>query len=175
MTVKGSWSIHNFHNCNATSIEAFYYPSVEHCFHFLSFISYLTRDPGFCCICSFGERVRQFLFGYAKTRIKRYQTNVWHEQRRCDAILKGSLLRKPIIFHFSIHLTIFVVAILVKFYCFTNPFVPNLEAKSVIPELTTRDIKYSWWSLLGRLRFITYQTKANTNSRWKGRSPDTCR
>ena len=29
-----------------------------------------------------------------------------------------------------------------------NPFVPNLEAKSVVPELTTRDSGYCWWSLL---------------------------
>ena len=41
-----------------------------------------------------------------------------------------------------------VVAISVKFFCFTRPFVPNLEAKSVVPELTTRDSDHWWWSLL---------------------------
>ena len=50
-------------------------------------------------------------------------------------------IAKSTIFQFFIHLTRFVVAISVKFYCFTRPF----DAKSVVPELTTRDtpmIKY---------------------------------
>ena len=46
---------------------------------------------------------------------------------------------KPVIFQFFIHITRFVVTILVKFYRFTSPLVPDLEAKSVVPELTTRD------------------------------------
>ena len=40
------------------------------------------------------------------------------------------------IFQFFVHLTYFVVAILVKFYCFTNLFVPSLEVKSMVP---------GWW------------------------------
>ena len=35
-----------------------------------------------------------------------------------------------------------------KSSCFTSPIVPNLEAKSVAPELTTRDSEHCWWSLL---------------------------
>ena len=57
-------------------------------------------------------------------------------------------ITNPIIFQFFIHITSFVVAILVKFNCFTSPFVSNFEAKSVVPELTTRDSEHCWWSLL---------------------------
>ena len=42
---------------------------------------------------------------------------------------------KSTIFQFFMHLTRFVVAILVKSYCFTSPSVPRLEAKSVIPSI----------------------------------------
>ena len=47
-----------------------------------------------------------------------------------------------IILKFFIHLISFVVDILVKFYNFTEPFVPNLKTKTVVPELTTRDTEY---------------------------------
>ena len=49
-------------------------------------------------------------------------------------------------FQLFIHLTRFVVDILVKFYCFPSQFVPNLEAKSVVPGVTTRDW-FCGWSL----------------------------
>ena len=55
---------------------------------------------------------------------------------------------KPVIFQFFVHLISFVVAVLVKFYCFTSLFVPYLEAKSVVPELATRDSEHCWWSSL---------------------------
>ena len=55
---------------------------------------------------------------------------------------------KPIIFQLFVHLTSFVVYILIKFYCFASRFVPNLEAKSMVPKLTTRDSEHCWWSLL---------------------------
>ena len=42
----------------------------------------------------------------------------------------------------------FLIFILVKFYCFTSSFVPNIEAKSVVLELTTRDSEYCCWFLL---------------------------
>ena len=45
---------------------------------------------------------------------------------------------KAIIFQFFIHLAR-IVFYLVKFHCFKNPFVPNLEAKSMVTELTTID------------------------------------
>ena len=57
-------------------------------------------------------------------------------------------ITKSIIFQFFIHLASFVVAILVKFLHFASPFVPNLEAESMVPELTTRDCEHSWWYLL---------------------------
>ena len=66
-----------------------------------------------------------------------YNKNVWHVN-----------ITKPIIFRVFIHLTSVVVVILVKLFCFTSPFVTKLDAKSVVPELTTRDSEHSWWSLL---------------------------
>ena len=57
-------------------------------------------------------------------------------------------ITKPNIFQFFMCLTSFVVAILIKFYCFISPFVPSLDAKSVISELTTRDSERCWWALL---------------------------
>ena len=51
-------------------------------------------------------------------------------------------------FQLFIHLTSFVVAISIKFYCFISPFLPSLEAKSMVPELTTRGSDHCWWSLL---------------------------
>ena len=77
--------------------------------------------------------------------------------------------------HFSSWcLTSFVVAILIKFYCFTSSFLPKLEAKSAVPELTTRDSKNiadgsylsKLWSdvaiyvcVLGHSRLSVYFTK----------------
>ena len=55
-------------------------------------------------------------------------------------------IRTPIILHFFIHLTSFVVAILVKFNCFTSPFVPNLKRPG--QELITKESEYCCWSLL---------------------------
>ena len=58
------------------------------------------------------------------------------------------------IYSFKFHIQFFIclpslfVAILVKFYCFRSPFVPNLEAKSMVRELTTTDSEHCWWSLL---------------------------
>ena len=36
--------------------------------------------------------------------------------------------------------------------CFSSTFVPDLEANSVVPELTTRDEEHCWWSLLKCVR-----------------------
>ena len=57
-------------------------------------------------------------------------------------------ITKPITFQFFIHLTSFVVSILVKFFSFTSRFEPKHEAKLVVPELATRDFEHCWWSLL---------------------------
>ena len=65
-------------------------------------------------------------------------------------------ITKPIKIQFFIHLTSFVAAILVKSYCFTSPFVPNPEAKSVVPVLTTRDSEHCWRSLLVMFQFDWY-------------------
>ena len=43
--------------------------------------------------------------------------------------------------------TLFFIFSLVKFYCFTNSYVPNIEAKSVVLELTTRGSEYCYWFL----------------------------
>ena len=61
-------------------------------------------------------------------------------------------ITRPIIFQFFIYLTSFVVAILIKFNCFTIPFFPNLEDKSVVPKLTTRDNDHCWWTLFSSVR-----------------------
>ena len=53
-------------------------------------------------------------------------------------------ITKLIIFQLSIHLTSFVVALLVKFGYFTSTFVPNLDAKSAVPVLNTRDGENLW-------------------------------
>ena len=66
---------------------------------------------------------------------KLYGGNIWH-------------ITKRIIFGFFIQLTSFIVAILVKFYCFISPFAPNIEAKSVVPELIINGSVHCWWSLL---------------------------
>ena len=70
----------------------------------------------------------------SKLTLKPYNGNVWHVN-----------ITKPIIFRIFIHLTSLLVVILVKFYCFTIPYVPELEAKSVVPELTIRDSEHCWW------------------------------
>ena len=62
-------------------------------------------------------------------------------------------ITKAIIFQFSIHITSVVLAILAKFYCFTSPFVPNLEAKSVVPATITRNSEHCWRSLECLYRF----------------------
>ena len=49
-------------------------------------------------------------------------------------------ITKPIVFHFFIHVTSFVAAILVKFYYVMSQFVPKLDAKSVVLEFTGRGI-----------------------------------
>ena len=64
---------------------------------------------------------------------KLYDENIWHvniTNQSYITILLG-----------------FFVVILVKFYCFTTPFVPKLKAKSVVLEMTTRGSKHCWWSL----------------------------
>ena len=57
-------------------------------------------------------------------------------------------ITKSIICHSFIHWTRFVVYLLIKCYCYTNPFVPrcNLEAKSMVPNLATRLSEHCWWS-----------------------------
>ena len=45
--------------------------------------------------------------------------------------------------HISVlHATILIASVLVKFYCITRLFVPELEAKPVVPELITRDSEH---------------------------------
>ena len=65
---------------------------------------------------------------------------IWWKHMKCEYNENNHIL--------VLHTLNFVVAISVKFFCFTRPFVPNLEAKSVVPELTTRDSDHWWWSLL---------------------------
>ena len=57
---------------------------------------------------------------------KLYDENLWHMD-----------ITISIIFQSFMHLTSFVFAILVKFY-FVSPFVPILDATSLVPQLTTR-------------------------------------
>ena len=66
-----------------------------------------------------------------------YHENIWHVN-----------IAKPIIFQFFIHIASFIVALLEKFYYFTSPSVPKLEAKLVVLVTTTRDTLHCWWSLL---------------------------
>ena len=75
--------------------------------------------------------------------------NIWHVN-----------ITKRIIFQFFIDLDSFVVAVLVKFYCFTSQFVPNLEAKSVVPELATRYIMHCWWPSLSGTKTTAKHNKA---------------
>ena len=68
---------------------------------------------------------------------KLYDENVWHLN-----------ISKPSVIQFFVSLTSMFIFILVKFYCFARSFVPNIEAKSVILELTTRDSE-CWFLLTG--------------------------
>ena len=62
-------------------------------------------------------------------------------QKLCGEKVCHVNITKSIIFQF------FVVAILLRSYCFTSPFVPNIAGKSLVPDLTTRDSDHCWWSL----------------------------
>ena len=53
-------------------------------------------------------------------------------------------ITNPIISRIFIHLITSVSVLLVRFCCFTSPFVPKLETKSVIPVLTTTDSEHCW-------------------------------
>ena len=56
-------------------------------------------------------------------------------------------ISKPSVIKFFVHLTSLFFT-LVKFYCFASSFVPNIEAKSVVLELTTRYSGHWFWFLL---------------------------
>ena len=68
-------------------------------------------------------------------------------QKVHDENVRHVNITKAIMFQYFIHLTMFVIAILVKFYCLRSPLVSNLEGKSVVPQLTIRDSEHCWWSL----------------------------
>ena len=57
--------------------------------------------------------------------------NVWHVN-----------ITEPIVLQFFMYFTIILVLIMAKFYCFSSSLRPNLEANSVVSELTTRDKEY---------------------------------
>ena len=64
----------------------------------------------------------------SKLTQKLYTENVWHVN-----------ITKPNIFPIATNVTCVVVFISVKLYCFARPCVPKLAAKSVVPELNTKD------------------------------------
>ena len=70
---------------------------------------------------------------------KLYYENVWHIN-----------ITKPIASLFFMPFTLFLVPIVAKFYCFSSSIVPELEANSVVPGLTTRYKEHCWWSLFSR-------------------------
>ena len=62
------------------------------------------------------------------------------------------------------HLTSFIVAILVKFYCITGLFVPHLEAKSAVPELATSDSEHYWLLMaLIKVMYLNSRTQLTGN------------
>ena len=71
---------------------------------------------------------------------KLYHETIWH-----------MTITRLIISQFLIYITSFVIAISVRFYCFTGPSVPNLEVKPVVPELTTSDSEHFWWCLFSHI------------------------
>ena len=93
-------------------------------------------------------RVQNLLSGNGKLR-KNHNIKV-NQPRNYIKYLRGRHVNitKPIIYRFFMHLTSFVVYILVKFYWFTNPLYSILR-----PELTNRDSEHYWWSLLPSLEW----------------------
>ena len=111
--------------------------------------------------------------------MKTYSTWIWVRSRRCACLVtwfcchliakpvKRSAhlhdlahITNPIIFQFFRNLATIDVAILIKSSCFTSQFVPNLEAKSVVPELSTRDSEHCWWSLLCVVNWLNKMGRA---------------
>ena len=74
----------------------------------------------------------------SKLAQKLYEENIWLVIRT-----------KLIIYQFFMHLTIVVVAISMKLYCFASQFLPKLQPKSVLPELIIRDSQHCWRSFIG--------------------------
>ena len=68
---------------------------------------------------------------------KYHDGNIWHVN-----------FTKLMIFQFVIPLTKSVSATLLEFYCFTSPPVPNLDATSVVPELTRFSHQREWAFLM---------------------------
>ena len=93
-----------------------------------------TQEPP---ICSLG-RVKKT--AYKQCNIKRnhnldsklaqklHDGNVWHVY-----------IIKTIVIQFFMHFIIVLVPIMAKFFCFSSSFVPDLDANSEVPKLTTRD------------------------------------
>ena len=80
--------------------------------------------------------------------------------RQCNIKGKSTLVLKMYerawhlnISKLSVHLVLcaldmLFISISVNFYCYTSSFVPNIEAKSVVLELKTRDSDHCCWFLL---------------------------
>ena len=72
-----------------------------------------------------------------KSSQKLNNENVWHVK-----------VKKVIIIHLFVYSKSFFVSILAKFHCFTSSLITDLEAKWVVPQLSTTDSEHCWWYLL---------------------------
>ena len=65
-------------------------------------------------------------------------------------------------------MTSFLIFILLKFYCFISSFVPNqnIEAKSVVLELTTGNIKYHCWLLFSDAFWDLWDASQVITAKW---------
>ena len=98
----------------------------------------ITLSPGQCIETAFGQwKIKENHNIKNKLAQKLYDENIWHRS-----------ITKVIKFQFFIYITGFIVVIFDKFCCFTQPFVPKLKGKSVVPEMTIRDSEYCSWSSL---------------------------